>query len=70
MEVRDTHLEIIDPETKKKSIRKELSQSVTIGTIDEIANEINARPNFAAKRSTFRFAVINMIEQALFSLQI
>ena len=70
MEVQDTHLKILDAETKKQSNLKELSQPAIIGITDEIANEINARPNFAAKRSTFRFAVINMIEQALFSLQI
>ena len=70
MEVQETHLEIIDTETKKQSSLKELFQPAIIGTADEIANEINARPDFAAKRSTLCFAVVNIIEQALFMLKI
>ena len=70
MEVQETHLEIIDTETKKQSSLKELFQLAIIGTADEIANEISARQDFAAKRSTLCFAVVNIIEQALFMLKI
>ena len=69
MKVQDTHLEIIDTETKKQSSLKELFQPAIIGTVDGIANEINARSDFAAKRSPLRFAVV-IIEQALFMLKI
>ena len=69
MEVQETHLEIIDTETKKQSSLKELFQPAIIGTANEIAKEINARSDFAAKRSILRFAVVNIIEQALFMLK-
>ena len=83
MAIQDTHLEIIEPETKKQINRKELSQPASISTIDEIANEINARQDLEAKRTSFLFlayanfagatlcfVVVKTIKQALFAWEI
>ena len=57
MENQDTHLEILETETKKQTGQREFYQPAKNSIIDEIANEINDRPFYCLAYANFMIAI-------------